>query len=188
MWLRFVSEYCKGIEYVFKIDDDVVIDLYALLSTIYKRRKNSSYSNGLRTIFGYYLKETYVIRYKTSKWYTLKARKNANILKALADFFEKMVIYSLFQEIKIIFLNLKHFWLQVLEFTFQRLKNLYQTDKISCCRYVSRAEYPFETYGDYCGGFLYVIPGLLVPELFNASKRCLFSRVIVFVLLVHFTV
>ena len=96
MWLRFVFEYCKEIEYVFKIDDDVVFDLYALLSTVYERKKNFSYSDGPRTIFGYCVKEASPIRNKTSKWYTLKARKNANNLKALADFFDKIVICSLF--------------------------------------------------------------------------------------------
>ena len=78
MWLRFVSEYCKRIEFVFKIDDDVVVDLYALMSTIYKRKKNSSYSDGLRTVFGYYIKKSHPMRKITSKWYTLKATKNAN--------------------------------------------------------------------------------------------------------------
>uniref|UniRef100_A0A915BV23 Hexosyltransferase n=1 Tax=Parascaris univalens TaxID=6257 RepID=A0A915BV23_PARUN len=30
-WLRFVDEYCKTPQYVLKIDDDVVFDLYALI-------------------------------------------------------------------------------------------------------------------------------------------------------------
>ena len=110
MWLRFVSEYCKGIEYVFKIDDDVVFDLYALMSTVYERKKSFSYNDGLRTIFGYYIKESHPHRVRTSKWYTLKARRNANNLKALiAFFFNKTVMRNLFQDLKIILLNLKHF-------------------------------------------------------------------------------
>ena len=76
MWLRFVSEYCKGIKYVFKIDDDVVIDIYKVMSTIYERKKNSSHSDDLRTISGSCYKESYVVRNKTSKWYTLEERKN----------------------------------------------------------------------------------------------------------------
>lgn len=31
-WLRFVDEYCKTPQYVLKIDDDVVFDLYALIN------------------------------------------------------------------------------------------------------------------------------------------------------------
>ena len=109
MWLRFVSEYCKGIDYVFKIDDDVVIDIYKVMSTIYERKKNSSHSDDVRTISGSCYKESYVVRNKTSKWYTLEEGKNASNLKASKDFFNKIAICSLFQDKKITLLNLKHF-------------------------------------------------------------------------------
>ena len=69
MWLRFVTEYCNKVEYVIKIDDDVVVNLHDLVALIYAIRENPSKGDDpKRMIIGTLGKNDTVPRDKRSKW------------------------------------------------------------------------------------------------------------------------
>ena len=69
MWLRFVSEYWNKVEYVIKIDDDVVVNLHALVALIYAVRENPSKGvDPRRIIIGHLRKDGTVPRNRLSKW------------------------------------------------------------------------------------------------------------------------
>lgn len=69
MWIRFVAEYCSKVDYIFKIDDDVVVNIYDLVSLVKEKRLNPPVgSNSSRIIIGNVFKDFAVVRDRKSKW------------------------------------------------------------------------------------------------------------------------
>ena len=69
MWLHFVTKYCQNVEFVIKINDEVVLKLHELIRQIYwERKKFPTGSNPNRMIIGDVLDNPYVQRSKNPKW------------------------------------------------------------------------------------------------------------------------
>ncbi|VDK37393.1 unnamed protein product [Gongylonema pulchrum] len=69
MWLRFIDQFCPSAQYIIKMDDDVVGNIFALLQYLKKRVDTVSLLDSQMCIFCRVIRHRAVERRKTRKWY-----------------------------------------------------------------------------------------------------------------------
>lgn len=71
MWLRFMDEYCPNIQYIIKLDDDVVGNILQMLHFLNEHFKTVSLLESEKRIFCRVIYHRLVSREKKNKWYVL---------------------------------------------------------------------------------------------------------------------
>uniref|UniRef100_A0A915PYE8 Hexosyltransferase n=1 Tax=Setaria digitata TaxID=48799 RepID=A0A915PYE8_9BILA len=72
MWLRFVDEYCPNVQYIMKLDDDVVGNILQVLRFLNERVEAVNLLESQKRIFCRVIYNRPVSREKTNKWYVTK--------------------------------------------------------------------------------------------------------------------
>lgn len=69
MWLRFIDEYCPNVQYIMKLDDDVVGNILQLFQFLNEHIKSVSLLESQKQIFCRVIYHRPVSREKKNKWY-----------------------------------------------------------------------------------------------------------------------
>ncbi|PSN52426.1 hypothetical protein C0J52_16257 [Blattella germanica] len=75
MGLQWVSRYCYQAQFVIKMDDDIIVDFYRLLNTVYSNLE----SLDRPFLMGYVLKGAIPVREPTNKWYVTKTEYSGSL-------------------------------------------------------------------------------------------------------------
>lgn len=74
MGLNWAVKYCNNVNYIIKMDDDIVVNIYYLLNLIKLNYKNKNVD-----MLGYIFNNMRPIRIKANKWYVTKKEYDGNI-------------------------------------------------------------------------------------------------------------